>query len=588
MLHRIKRVVFFLAFPAFLCGMNATLSVKLASWSENSIRIGKTLKLEALPEDAQEPMWYRFRIRGPGEATWRTVRDYGPQPEFRWAPMGRAGSYDVEMTARGLNSGRTTTAIHRQEVTAAVGGTDPVAYPTDHPLVFLYSAPPCPAGSQMRVAFAGPEGKEQSTPERECDGVEGMHFYLAGLRPSTFYSAQHVIRTESTITAKGPAVEFETPPVDLALARVDVLRPAPAGADGVLVMGTLFQIPTATDLQGNLIWYYPYDLQYLTRPVAGGYFLALLEKPTAGPEEQRFIKFDLAGNTVLETNAARINEQLAARGNQPITSFHHEARELAGGKYLLLAGTERLLTDIQGPGEVDVIGDMILVLDSNLQVEWAWDAFDHLDATRKALADEKCVPGGGGCPAFYLAPTANDWLHGNSLQLTPDGHIIYSARHQDWLIKIDYDNGAGGGGVLWKLGADGDFRIESDDAWPWFSHQHDAQIEWNGNTNRVLLFDNSNARYAADAGANSRGQVFEIDETNRTAKLVLNVDLGAYALALGSAQLLENGHYHFNLGWMPNAASQALEYTRSGELVFQVETGIQQYRSFRMQDLYTP
>ena len=577
MQFRTKGVVLGAIFSALL---NAAPSIKLATWSETKSHPGQAVRLEASAGGAG-PVWYRFRVRGPGESRWRTIRDYSPQRDLRWTSMGKAGLYEIEVTARDLHTGTVTTAIHRQQIAAP---DEPAVYPTDHPLVFVYSAPPCPAGSQMRVVYSGPQAKQQSTPEYTCNGFDAMNFYLAGLRSSTAYTAQHEIRDGASVE-RGPQMEFETTPVELNLAPVSILQPAPPSAEGILVMGTLFQISTATDLQGNLIWYYPYDLQYLTRPVAGGYFLALLEHPLEGPESQRFIKFDLAGYTVLETNAARINEQLAAMGHQPMTSFHHEAVELPGGRYLVLAGTERLLTDVQGPGEVDVLGDMILVLDANLQLEWVWDAFDHLDVTRKALMDEKCLPGGGGCPAFYLAPQANDWLHGNSLQLTPDGNILYSARHQDWLIKIRYDNGQGDGSVIWRLGKDGDFTFQSEDEWPWFSHQHDgAQLD----SRHVLLFDNGNTRVQFGPGGNSRGQLLEIDEARRTARVVVDADLGQYSLALGSAQLLPNGNYHFNLGFMPDRSSQALEFTPGGDLVFQLETAVPQYRSFRMADLYTP
>jgi hypothetical protein len=84
---------------------------------------------------------------------------------------------------------------------------------------------------------------------------------------------------------------------------------------------------------------------------------------------------------------------------------------------LVLASVEQILTDVQGPGPVDVLGDMILVLDSNLQVTWAWNSFDHLDTSRQAILGETCGLGAGGCAPFYLASTANDWTHGNALQL---------------------------------------------------------------------------------------------------------------------------------------------------------------------------
>ena len=78
-----------------------------------------------------------------------------------------------------------------------------------------------------------------------------------------------------------------------------------------------------------------------------------------------------------------------------------------------------------------------------------------------------------GCASFYLAPVANDWTHGNSLQLTPDGNILYSSRHQDWIIKIDYRDGTGTGNILWRMGPGGDFTFNNvnHDPWPWFSHQ---------------------------------------------------------------------------------------------------------------------
>jgi arylsulfate sulfotransferase len=261
---------------------------------------------------------------------------------------------------------------------------------------------------------------------------------------------------------------------------------------------------------------------------------------------------------------------------------------LPNGNIMVLAATERLLTDVQGPGEVDVIGDMILVLNRNLRVVWAWDSFDHLDVTRKAILDEKCVPGGGGCPIFRLAGTANDWLHGNSLSIAPDGNILYSARHQDWLIKIHYADRAGSGGVMWRLGKDGDFRIVSSDPNPWFSHQHDAAFEQDGLRTRMMVFDNGDTRQFEDPSSHSRGQVLNIDENTLTATLAFNVDLGGYSLALGSAQKLDDGNYFFNSGWTPNGYSHALEFDSNENPVSLYDIETQQYRSFRMRDFYTP
>jgi hypothetical protein len=282
-----------------------------------------------------------------------------------------------------------------------------------------------------------------------------------------------------------------------------------------------------------------------------------------------------------------VNQQLAAMGMHSINSFHHDVRGLPGGGLLTLAAEERILTDVQGPGPVDVLGDMIIVLDQNLQVQWAWDTFDHLDTSRKATMNETCTAVTGGCPPILLAPQANDWTHGNAIQLTPDGDILYSSRHQDWVFKIDYQDGHGTGNIVWRLGLDGNFQFLSSDPYPWFSHQHDANIDANG---IVTVFDNGNLRQAADPSADSRGQVIQLDEVNMTATLLVNADLGDFSIALGSAQMLPDGNYHFHLGDIvaKNSTTRAVEVQPSGQIVYDMGIAEIMYRSFRLQDLYTP
>ena len=360
----------------------------------------------------------------------------------------------------------------------------------------------------------------------------------------------------------------------------------------ILLHGILNGLPVATDLNGNVVWYGPAPTVFFTRTHAGGLFLTLYEDGALDTAHQYFREYDLAGVTQAETNAARVNEQLTALGVHPITSFHHEAIHLANGNYLVLAGTERILTDVQGPGPVDVLGDTILVLDRNLQVLWTWDAFDHLDPHRAAVLHETCaLPPTVACSAFYEAKVANDWLHGNSLQLTPDGDILYSIRHQDWVVKIDYRNGAGNGDVLWRMGVDGDFQVTSNDPYPWFSHQHDPQFL--GNDRTLLVFDNGNTRIMQNGG-NSRGQVYRVDQQGRTVRLIVNADLQQNSAALGTAERLPNNHYYFDLGFIVDPANpagrftQVLETDSGGNIVWGMQIAAQEYRSFRMNDLYTP
>jgi hypothetical protein len=193
---------------------------------------------------------------------------------------------------------------------------------------------------------------------------------------------------------------------------------------------------------------------------------------------------------------------------------------------------------------------------------------------------------GSGCPPFHATPVANDWLHGNAIQFTSDGNIVYSARHQDWLIKIRYDGGEGDGSVIWRLGKDGDFTAVSGDPYPWFSHQHDGTLYSDG---MLTVFDNANLIRETNSSAHSRGQMWRLDEASKTATLVLNADLGVYAFALGSAQRMSDDSFHFNAGWVQDVnTARSIEVNGTGAAVYSLEGARAEYRSYRLKDMYTP
>jgi arylsulfate sulfotransferase len=547
-------------------------------------------------------VWYRFRSRDLGGATatcaqaprvlalrncigtnFAMIRDFGPRNTLDWTASEHEGAYEVEVSARDNDTGAVATTTATFRFTSRVTGGTPAINPTANPLVFLYSAPACPAGSTMRVQFQAPDGSIQSTNSKACDGKRSMNFYVAGMRTLTPYSIQQAVE-DGVQAVTGSLLMQETPDASIGMAAETVALAPSTPLVNPVILQSRFGSPAATDTQGNLLWYSQQNLSMIARPEPGGLFLGWFEG-NGGPSAQIIREFDLAGTTIRETNAARVNEQLAAMGMHPIDSFHHEVRALPDGSILTMGATERILTGVQGPGAVDVIGDIIMVLDPNLQVQWAWDTFDHLDPHRMATLGETCTTGGG-CPPISLAQQANDWTHGNSLELMPDGNILYSTRHQDWLVKIDYENGTGTGDIIWRLGKDGDFQVVSPDPYPWFSHQHDANISASG---ILTVFDNGNVRNAADPNANSRGQVMVIDEPNRVATVLVNADLGDFSMALGSAQSLPDGGYHFHLGYIAkNNTTRIVEVDPSGNLVYDMHVGEIQYRSFRMRDLYTP
>ncbi len=605
------RACWFMALVA-LPAVAQTLTVTLTPSIPPPAPVGTLVTWSAFAYGSAGTVWYRFRQQRPG-LPYHMIRDFSPSNQLAWTASRAEGIYGIEVTARDNSTLATAVMSVSYAIAPAATGSGPVISPTANPLVFLFSAPACAPGARMRVQFQAPGGQAQFTPSRNCSppcpstriivsspgkrpGRAGglrsgpcppqttMNFYLAGLRQNTTYLVNSLTDSSSGEQI-GPTLSLTTPGVSLKFLSLSLAQPPPASSSGVLLHSNLFGPSFATDLAGNLLWYYAIPVTFLTDPEPDGRFISLTWNPSNQPVDQIFREFDLAGTTLRETNAARVNEQLTALGVRNVTCFHHDARSLPGGGVVLIGSTEQILTDVQGPGPVDVIGDLVVVLDPELQVVWTWDTFDHLDPHRMATLGETCP--GSGCPPFHLASTANDWVHGNAVQRLADGNLLYSSRQQDWVIKIDYEDGAGNGAILWRLGLDGDFQIVSNDPSPWFSHQHDPDF-LPGDDNTLTVYDDGDLRHAVDPSANSRGQVLEIDEQARTATLTLNVDLGFYSFALGEAQRLDNGDYQFGGGWfLPSNTTATFESDPNGNIVYTLDVAGPEYRTYRMQDLYT-
>jgi len=564
----------------------AGMTASLVPSQPSPVPVGTMITWNASVSDASNgTIWYRFRVRDLG-GSYQLIRDYGPLTSLDWTAADHEGFYEIELSDRNRDTGESDTTSSVYQMLSQVTVREAVVTPTAHPLVYLYSAV-CPDGAKMKVQFQARDGQFQETPYKACHAGRSINFYLAGLRANITYSARHVIDT-GTGFVTGPDINFGMGQAAGGLFTQTVTQAPIVGLSNQILLGSSLNGAAATDLQGNTVWYTTNGIYVLTRPEEGGYFWGYIEDQGADASHQLIRKFDLVGMTVLETNAARVNEQLAALGRRQISGFHHEVRTLPDGRIAALADVEQILTDVQGPGPVDVIGDMIVVFDRDLNVIWTWDAFDHLDITRAAVLGERCGAVSA-CARFSLAKTANDWTHGNSISQTPDGELLYSSRHQDWLIKVSYANGEGDGHVIWRLGKDGDFQFNSSDPWPWFSHQHDANFKLS-DPSALLVFDDGNTRVTG-IGGNSRGQVLRLDEQSRTASFVLNADLGVLSIAVGSAQELRDQDYHFDAGFVTDAngrSAYSIEVNGTGDVVYKARANTILYRSFRMTSMYTP
>src|SRR5439155_6814262 len=170
-----------------------------------------------------------------------------------------------------------------------------------------------------------------STPYKPCQKNLSMNFYLAGMRTRTTYAVNHIVNKDSELV-DGPVLSLSTPDVSLPIGSYNVLQPlqTPTNRE-ILLQSTPFQYPVATDLQGNLLWFYQVDISIITRPEPGGFLFGLLETAFTDPSHQVFRKFDLTGSTILVTNAARVNEQLTVLGKRHSNECHPEVRSRPHG-----------------------------------------------------------------------------------------------------------------------------------------------------------------------------------------------------------------------------------------------------------------
>ena len=470
------------------CMLFAGFSLSLAlCWSKPSVTlvcslpspqpVGTVVTLEARPTVDGDPdkqtrfLQYRFTVSVDG-APFRILSDFSQDSEFAWRPDLFEHEARIKVTMRNKDPKKKDKDKETVEselpfriVRRATGGT-PVVSATAAPLVALFSAPPCPKGSELRVAFHRADDSSHviHTSSEPCRGDRTTNVYVAGMLADTAYDMSAEVAAGMSVQA-GPPAAFRTGVIDAAFPPTAVLVP-PSEASSSKERFLLFSAarPTATDLQGNIVWYAPIHEQALVRMLPGGRFLAITEGGSAAGERiQSLTEFDLVGNVVRQTNMAIIAEQVEKRmgiksicklnGGICVAGLHHDAIRLPNGHTVAIGTLERMFPEGAQDSEdpIDIMGTLLIDLDEDLQVSWLWNAFDHLDVSRKGLRDEKCRGKSGGlpCAPVYLGEAANDWLHTNSVSYTPrDGNLVVSLPEQDWVVKIDYKDGKGSGKVL--------------------------------------------------------------------------------------------------------------------------------------------
>ncbi len=366
-----------------------------------------------------------------------------------------------------------------------------------------------------------------------------------------------------------------------------------------------YQRPFATDLQGNVIWYYafpdaqPASLLYPIRLLPNGHLACMIapasqiiatNPATPVPAGSLVVlrEFDLAGNTMQQLTMADLNTRMAAAGfNVQLQLFSHDFQVLPNGHWLIIANTVKSFTNLVGyPGNTDVTGDVVVDLDSNLNPVWYWNEFDHFDVNRHPMS----FP---------------DWTHTNAVTYSvDDGNFIVSIRHQNWIVKVDYQNGAGTGNVLWKLGEGGDFQLMNGvDPTDWFYAQHDAVFTGNSTAGifNLALMDNGDDReFPAGVQCGGAGApaclyttvpVMQINERAMTASFLFHQILPStlYSSFAGNTEVLNNTDVEYDINGNSAPGASIFEVTQQPvpASVWQMNIiGTYDYRAFRMPSLY--
>ncbi|MGA7506178.1 MAG: aryl-sulfate sulfotransferase [Candidatus Sulfotelmatobacter sp.] len=488
---------------------------------------------------------------------------------------------------------------------------------TQNPLVAVYTIKSECAGQAM-VEFGTTTNYGRTTAWYPANGYyQPTSILVAGMTPSTTYHLRGQLQCGSEIVAT-PDSTFTTGPLPaINFPTLTVTRPNPSVTSpenpGIELVDIDADSDPAlfTDRDGKVIWYYPspqdnYSLATL-RILPNGHVIMSWVNGGSGSADSFLQEVDLAGNTIHKLDIKTLSAQLQQHGYPFAGAFHHEILPLPNGHLLVLVNTYKDYTNLLGyPGTTDVQGDMIVDLDQNWNIAWVWDSFDFdgkgLDINRHL----------NGLP---------DWTHSNALVYLPqDGNILISMRHQSWVLKLDYNNGAGTGNIIWHLGYEGNKYgagfaltvdgVPEDDPINWFSFQHfPSLVSQNGSQTTLSIWDNGNDRVLDTISDSniclispvgppcySRATIFQVDESSMVANLTWADTQPPFGEWGGSINQLGNGNVEFDLNdpeFPPSPALgsyvQEVTQTPTPQVVWQMDmtpVSASAYRAYRVPSLY--
>src|SRR5262249_36757645 len=144
------------------------------------------------------------------------------------------GSYEIGLSVKNGATGAVARSSGVLAFTPLVTGATPLITPTRHPLVYIFSAPPCSAGARVRVQFQSSNVATQSTPYTPCLDGFTKSFYIAGVPLGEGYNLRPTMDTGRS-SVFGPWTTFTVAGSAMAPPPVTMLSPDSAAPRGVLL-----------------------------------------------------------------------------------------------------------------------------------------------------------------------------------------------------------------------------------------------------------------------------------------------------------------------------------------------------------------
>jgi hypothetical protein len=311
------------------------------------------------------------------------------------------------------------------------------------------------------------------------------------------------------------------------------------------------------DHKGNVVYF-----QYLKNRKRAADFKLQPGKRTSYFENGKYYLLD---------SAFSVNDSVSAAGN--LECDNHELYATQEGGFLLLANEKTkadlsgyplfMRKNMRGSKNGTVITGVIQEFDRNKKLVWQWRSAGYFDIKN--------------VDPYYLYDTVSlDLTHFNSIQPSPDGNLIVSARYFNEITKVNRTNGS----IVWRLGGKRN-QFSFEDSTTLFLAQHDARYLHNGN---ISVFDNGRPGVQP-----ASAKVFLIDEKKLTCRLVWKYTdkENACSLFSGNVQSLDDGNTLINYGTSDSSKVMFNVVDSKGTKKFEIvfKDTLRTYRAYKYDSL---